>query len=96
MYIQKWLSSSLTVMDKIPIQDKACKLELVENSSFSTKILGILWIATEDDFTFNLKGIDQVSNFMKRCFLRKIATLFDPLGFLSPFTVRTKILMQEI
>ena len=28
--------------------------------------------------------------------MKKIATLFDPLGFLSPFTVRVKILMQEI
>ena len=28
--------------------------------------------------------------------LKKIATLFDPLGFLSPFTVTAKILMQEM
>ena len=83
-------------MDKIPLQDKACKLEFDENSSFSTKNLGILWMATEDIFTFNFKGINQVSQFMKRDFLRRITTLFDPLGFLSPFTVRAKTLMQEI
>ena len=34
---------------------------------------------------------------IKRMFLKGIATLFDPLGFLSPFIVRvnTGILMQE-
>jgi len=28
--------------------------------------------------------------------LKKIATLFDPLGFLSPFTIKAKVLMQEM
>ena len=28
--------------------------------------------------------------------VKKIATLFDPLGFLSLFTVTAKILMQEM
>ena len=33
--------------------------------------------------------------YTKRNFLRKIATLFDPLGLLAPFTIRAKILLQE-
>ena len=32
----------------------------------------------------------------QRDFLKRIATLFDPLGFLTPFTVRAKILIQDI
>ena len=32
----------------------------------------------------------------KRNFLSRIATLFDPLGLLSPFLIRAKILMQEV
>ena len=82
-------------MKYIPIQDRACKLKFNENGAFSVKTLGILWIAAEDNFTFKLKGIDQVFKFTKRDFLKR-ATLFDPLGFLSSFTVRAKILMQEI
>ena len=96
MHTHKWLSNSSAVMNEIPIQDRACKLEFNENSSFSVKTLDILWIAAEDNFTFKFKGIDQVFKFTKRDFLKRIATLFDPLGFLSPFTVRAKILMQEI
>ena len=34
--------------------------------------------------------------FTKRNFLKKIATLFDPIRFLAPFTIRAKILIQEM
>lgn len=34
--------------------------------------------------------------FTKRNFLKKIATLFDPIGLLSPFTMRRKILLQDM
>ena len=44
MHTHKWLSNSSAVMDKIPIQDRAFKLEFNENSSFSAKTLGVLWM----------------------------------------------------
>ena len=34
--------------------------------------------------------------YTKRNFLKKIATLFDPVCFLAPFTIRAKILLQEM
>ena len=37
MHTHKWLSNSLAVMKEIPIQDRACKLEFNENSSFFNK-----------------------------------------------------------
>ena len=54
MHTHKWLSNSLAVMDKIPIQDRACKLEFDENSSFSAKTLGILQIAAEDNIRISI------------------------------------------
>ena len=60
-----YLANSSIVMDKIPIQDRACKLEFDENSSFSAKTICTLWIAAEDNFTFNSKEIDQISKFTK-------------------------------
>ena len=32
---------------------------------------------------------------VERNFLEKILTLFDPLGLLAPFTIQSKLLMQE-
>ena len=34
-------------------------------------------------------------SYTKRNFLKKIATLFDPIGFLVPFTIRAKMLLQD-
>ena len=34
--------------------------------------------------------------YTKRNFLRKIATLFDPLGLMAPFIIQAKILLQEM
>ena len=42
MHTHKRLSNSSAVIGEIPIQDRACKLEFDENSSFSTRTLGIL------------------------------------------------------
>ena len=59
------------------------------------KTLGVLWCPKEDEFRFqvNQPSKDQDT---KRSFLRKIATLFDPLGFSSSYVVRAKILLQEM
>ena len=32
----------------------------------------------------------------KRIFLKKIAKLFDPVGFLAPFLIRSKVLSKEM
>ena len=34
--------------------------------------------------------------YTKRNFLKQIATLFDPIGLLAPFTVRAKMLLQQM
>ena len=47
-------------------------------------------------FYLQFKTIESHFQPTKRNVLKKIATLFDPLGFLSPFTVTAKILMQEM
>ena len=89
------IGAALVEYCKIPLQDRVNKMNLDEESLPSVKTLGVMWIAAEDVFTFK----SQVSGefeLTKRIFLKKIAALFDPLGFLSPFTIRAKILMQEL
>ena len=43
-----------------------------------------------------LSNSSAVMDKILRGFLIRIAILFDPLGFLSPYTVRAKILILEI
>ena len=71
------------------------KVDLNKGELPPVKTLGVLWCPKEDEFRFqvNQPSKDQDT---KRSFLRKIATLFDPLGFLSPYMVHAKILLQDV
>ena len=95
MQTHKWLSNSLKVLENIPQQDRASEVNLDCDVVSTVKTLGILWISTDDVFTFKS---DCVIKFQptKRNFLKRVVTLFDPLGMLSPFIIRAKVLMQEI
>ncbi|XP_071579667.1 uncharacterized protein [Temnothorax nylanderi] len=59
------------------------------------KILGITWQSEPDQFTF-LSRPPTASPVTKRTILSEVAQLFDPLGFLSPVTIRAKMLLQEL
>ena len=95
-HAHKWLSNSRVVLEEVPPQDRACKLEFYEDNWLVTKTLGVMWLANEDVFTFKSISIEPGFKPTKRNFLKKIATLFDPLGFLSPFVIRAKLFMQEM
>ena len=61
------------------------------------KVLGMVWDTVEDTFLFNLTEIIEYANSLpvtKRSLLKWSSKIFDPLGFLSPFTIRLKILFQ--
>lgn len=96
MHTRKWLSNSEAVMAQIPVEDRAYEVEIEGDHLCGTKTLGVLWLVTSDVFTFRFKPIEQVFVFTKRNVLKKIASLFDPLGFLAPFIVRAKIVLQKM
>ena len=96
MHARKWLSNSQVVLQSIPEEDRASEVYLDEGNLPSVKTLGVLWQADNDIFTFKANPPDVNFKFTKRNFLSKIATLFDPLGFIAPFTIRAKVLLQEM
>ena len=63
----------------------------------SVKSLGVHWNPTQDQFRFNVSDVAVLSEAStKRSILSSTARLFDPLGWLSPITVTTKILLQNL
>ena len=60
------------------------------------KTLGVIWQADNDIFTFKANPPAVDFKFTKRNILSKVATLFDPLGFIAPYTIRGKLLLQEM
>uniref|UniRef100_A0A8W8P1X9 CCHC-type domain-containing protein n=1 Tax=Magallana gigas TaxID=29159 RepID=A0A8W8P1X9_MAGGI len=96
MYARKWLSNSVGVLQHIPTEDVVPEVDLHDNSLPSVKTLGVLWKAKDDIFTFKASPPEDDFTYTKRNFLRKISMLFGPLGFLGPYTIRAKVLLQEM
>lgn len=94
-HVRKWISHRPEVIKDFSDQDRAAEIDLSKTEFPVTKTLGLLWIAQEDRFPFRYSAPPDDSVFTKRNVLKKTATIFDTLGFLSPFTVRGKLLMQE-
>ena len=95
--LRKWLSNSADVLKDVPVEDRLQNLEIREAENLPKfKTLGVLWDAEKDVFTFCIQPPDPAMELTKRNVLSTIATIFDPLQFLTPFTIRAKVLMQEI
>jgi len=58
------------------------------------KILGVLWDGSTDAFTFKNKIDVHGKLVCKRTMLCITASIFDLLGFLSPYVIKFKILFQ--
>ena len=95
MQPRKWLSNSSRVLEKIPCEKRAAEIDLERGSIPSIKTLGVLWSAKEDVFSFQVEMASR-AQLTKRSILRRVSKVFDPLGFVSPFVLRAKILLQEL
>ena len=42
MHAHKWMSNSKAILQEIPFEDRACKLELSEDNWFVAKTLGVV------------------------------------------------------
>ena len=60
------------------------------------KVLGVMWLPSEDVFTFQGVTLPRDIVPTKRVVLSVMARLFDPLGFLTPFVMTSKCLFQEL
>ncbi|XP_068760347.1 uncharacterized protein [Montipora capricornis] len=96
MHARKWLSNVPEVLQCIPTSDCATEVDLDSAELPTVKTLGVLWWPMDDVFKFQVNLPGKSHNQTKRSFLKKIATLFDPLGLLSPYTMRAKVLLQEM
>ena len=63
-----------------------------------TKVLGLRWNPNTDTLQFQQRQPpdDAINNITKREVLRESSKIYDPLGILTPVTIRAKILMQEL
>ncbi|XP_023814298.1 uncharacterized protein LOC111947899 [Oryzias latipes] len=95
--LTKWLSNSKRVMKFIPADEWAksvCELNLDQDDLPYERTLGVLWNAEQDCFTFDARPISRPAT--KRGLLSATSSVYDPLGFASPFVLKAKLLFQEL
>lgn len=61
-----------------------------------TNVLGLSWNTQNDTISLKPVTINPVSTLTKRRALSLVSTVYDPLGLLSPVTLRGKLLMRDI
>ena len=109
--LRKWKSNDRVVRKKIQEVENVNKEEslnectfakemlgLVEETGEKTKVLGIVWDTEKDNLVFELDKMLKLGGNAptKRGILSTLASLFDPLGILSPVAVIAKVLFQDL
>jgi hypothetical protein len=90
--LSKWASNSPEILLDNTAGDSLVPLE---RKTTESKTLGLLWDTNRDCFRYSshLRATKKVT---KRSILSISSQIFDPLGLLSPVTVKAKMLMQEL
>lgn len=91
--LRKWCSNNVELLSSIP-PDHQHQNSLNFDVDPVVKILGLKWFPSLDEFTYSTNVSSEV--YTKRAILSDISRIFDPLGFLSPFTFLAKHLIQHL
>ena len=81
-------------MGAIPEEHRTSELVIREEDQPATKTLGLLWFSEEDTLSIPAPVMLASVSVTKQNVLKKIATVFDPLGLISPAIIKGKMLLQ--
>ena len=95
--LRKWPSNDKSVLAGIAVQERAPSTADLEKTLPTEKVLGVTWDAEQDELSSTapseLANVRQLAT--KREMLR-VVSIFDPLGFTSPFVLLAKLQLQEL
>ena len=89
--LTKFLCNDVDVIKRIEEGDCSEDYKL---SSRVTKVLGVRWNFHEDKFHFKINVPDQTT-LTRRSMLQTVASIYDPMGLISPSVLSGRILVQE-
>ncbi|KAG6456300.1 hypothetical protein O3G_MSEX009634 [Manduca sexta] len=102
--ITNWMSNSEEVLNSLPKETmcpSSVKFKIGQDGGERT--LGLIWYRNEDELGFDVSFkripeniIDGLKRPTKREVLQLVMSIFDVYGFLSPFTIKAKILLQKL
>ena len=97
-HLTKWIYNNHEVLDAILLSEMASqlrKLSLDIETLPIERALGLEWNVEGDCFQFNISQKDKPHT--RRGILSSmVSSIFDPLGFVAPFVLSTKIIPQRL
>ncbi|XP_029172429.1 uncharacterized protein LOC114941586 [Nylanderia fulva] len=93
--LRKWASNNQSLLADIDPHDHGLAQAKTLQTDDSLKVLGLKWNPYVDAFQFEISLSTEVPA-TKRAVLATIATIFDPLGWLTPVVITAKIFMQKL
>ncbi len=100
MNVKKVVSNSAEVLATVPSDEISPSLALEDflpapDDLPVVKTLGVVYLASTDEYSFTLKTPPEGTKWTKRTLLQFEARLYDPHGLLLPHTVAARILLQR-
>lgn len=101
--MHKWAANDARVLKYVREEDKLPDNGKTDLGNKKERVLGLTWDRENDCLGFNL-GFQKVPQKIvngekiptKREFLSMAMSIYDPLGFISPFTIGAKLIMQNV
>ena len=93
--VHKWATNEPQVLKEIPETERAREVRALGDVQ-KMKTLGVLWDSHKDVFKGRTIAIPSNVTLTKRTVLQKLASVYDPLGIMTPFIIQCKVLLQQI
>ena len=93
--LRKWASNHPALLEHLAPEDVERNVLVNFGNEGVIKALGVLWNPTTDKLMF-CGQFNQDTEFTKRSVLRIIASIYDPLGLLSPLIIKCKMFLQQL
>ncbi|XP_068217604.1 uncharacterized protein [Palaemon carinicauda] len=95
--LNQWTSSNKCILAAVPAgeRDKSvATLDLSNDKLPMERALGIHWDMSSDELPIKINLKEKPR--MRRGVFFVVASLYDPLGFVAPFTLKGKMLLQDL
>ncbi|XP_075162898.1 uncharacterized protein LOC142235533 [Haematobia irritans] len=93
--LRKWVTNSNDLLSRIPVDYRDPSMTIDFDRGSTVKTLGVRWNTWDDSFSFKIE-LPHASSVTKRSILSESASIYDPLGWLTPSTVVAKSLFKTL
>ena len=90
----KWNGTPLEILNLIPTEFREKEDREIETDP-NTKTLGIRWNMTSDEFFYGKRYPLPNGSISKRTMLSLVASVYDPIGLISPLIIFGRIMLQR-